>query len=246
MLINSAQNAKFKWLKSLKQKKYRLREGAAIVEGRRTIEQVVALGYSIQCLVLEETVDCQIEAAQVFYLGRQLFEQLSDTVHSQGVLAVVNIGQSKPIDYGEPIVVLNGIQDPGNMGTILRTCEAFSYQNIIATKGCVDIYGDKVLRASLGAVFKLTIEHNISSAQVVNGLKQNDYDILVTALGDSQPIDTIKANSPYAIVFGNEGGGVADIWLNNATKRIKIDTSGAMQSLNVAASAAIILYHFSK
>ncbi len=246
MLINSAQNAKFKWLKSLKQKKHRLREGAVIVEGRRIIEQVVALGYQLQYLVLLETVDWKVDAIQTIYLNRQLFNQLSDTVHSQGILAVVAINQIKTLDYSQPIVVLNGIQDPGNIGTILRTCEAFGYLNIIATKGCVDIYSDKVLRASLGAVFELNILQQVDSAQVISQLKENGYDILVTALGDSQPLDVVKAALPYALVFGNEGSGVADIWLDNATKRIVIDTSGAMQSLNVAASAAIILYHFSK
>ncbi len=248
MLITSSQNAKFRWLKSLKLKKYRQREAAVIVEGRRAIEQVIALGYDIKYLVLNETVEWQLSADyQTIYLTEGLFNQLSDTVHSQGVLAVVSLAiQVQPIDYSAPIVVLNAVQDPGNMGTILRTCEAFGFKQIIATKGCVDVYSAKVLRASLAAVFGLTIVQNQPSAELIACLKDNTVPILATALQAAVPLKQVHCTRNYALVFGNEGSGVEDIWLDNATQCITINTSGAMQSLNVAASAAIVLYEFAK
>ncbi len=248
MFITSAQNAKFRWLKALKLKKYRLREAAVIVEGRRAIEQVVALGYDIKYLVLIETVEWQLAARyQTFYLTEGLFKQLSDTMHSQGVLAVVSLAKvNKKIDYSTAVVVLNAIQDPGNMGTILRTCEAFGYHNIIATKGCVDVYSAKVLRASLGAVFGLTIVQNQASAEVIEQLENHQVPILVTTLEGSVPLKQVNRKGVAAIVFGNEGSGVEEIWLQHAAQRVRINTKGAMQSLNVAVSAAIVLYQLAE
>ncbi len=248
MFISSAQNAKFRWLKSLKLKKYRLREAAVIIEGRRAIEQVISLGYDIAYLVLAETIEWQLSARyQTLYLTQALFDQLSDTVHSQGVLAVVRLNDAdRALDYSQPIVVLNAIQDPGNMGTILRTCEAFDYRNIIATKGSVDVYSAKVLRASLGAVFALSIVQNQKSADTIAQLKDKGIAILATTLEGSVPLRQVSDHRPYAIVFGNEGSGVEEIWLEHATQRIRINTKGAMQSLNVAASAAIVLYQLAE
>lgn len=221
-----------------------MREKAVIVEGRRAIEQVISLGYTIKYLVLEESIEWQLSTQyQTLYLTESLFNQLSDTVHSQGVLAVVNLADNTAkVDYSAPLVVLNAIQDPGNMGTILRTCEAFGYQNVIATKGCVDIYSSKVLRASLGAAFGLNVFQNQASADVIEQLNNHQVAILVTTLEDGTPLKQVSCQGPYAIVFGNEGSGVEDIWIEHATKRIRINTKGAMQSLNVAASAAIVLY----
>ncbi len=247
MVISSAQNATFKWLKSLLKRKYRQREGAVIIEGRRLIAQVKALGYALDYLILEETVDWPEEAAQTLYLTHNLFNQLSDTVHSQGVLAVVSILQNATEPrYDDDIVVLNGIQDPGNMGTILRSCESFGYRNVVATKGCVDVYSRKVLRASMGALFNLNVVQNYSSEDLVAALKRRGVAIYTTALSDGTALSDLSAKRPFAIVFGNEGNGVEAVWLENAEHCVAIEMVGQTESLNVAASAAIVLYQLRK
>ncbi len=134
----------------------------------------------------------------------------------------------------------------GNVGTILRTAEAFGYKNVIATRGCVDLYSPKVLRASMGAPFNLSIMQNISSADLIEELKDSGLPIFVTALQDSMPLKSYRATGPFAVVFGNEGAGVEPIWLECADARLKIEMAGAMQSLNVAVSAAIVLYALSE
>ncbi len=248
MLISSSQNATFKYLKSLKLKKYRDREGVIVLEGRRLIEQVLQLGYQLDLLVLEESSDYQPrDCCKTIYLPMPLFKQISDTVHSQGIVAVVKSDQcSAKIDFANSVVVLNDLQDPGNVGTILRTAESFGYKNVVATKNCVDLYSPKVLRASMGAPFNLSIVQNIESAELIAQLKDSALPIVVTALQDSQSLGSYRASGPIAIVFGNEGAGVTPIWLENATVRLKIETVGDMQSLNVAVSAGIVLYELSK
>ncbi len=244
MLISSSQNATFKYIKSLKLKKYRSRAGVILLEGRRLIEQVLQLGYQLEYLVLEETCSHPpIDGVTTIYLPMSLFKQISDTVHSQGVVAVVKGDQNRTeIDYTSNVIVLNDLQDPGNVGTILRTAESFGFKNVIATKGCVDLFSPKVLRASMGAPFNLSIVQNVTSAELIAQLKDSALPIVVTALQDSEPLKSHRPKAPFAIVFGNEGAGVEPIWLECADARLKIEMVGAMQSLNVGVSAGIILY----
>lgn len=246
MLINSSQNSTYKRLHALTKKKYRMREGLVLFEGKRLVKHLLANDIAIEMLVLEESTDsAEINTANqpVVWLNRALFQNISDTVHSQGVIAVVATSALTHRATSPHLVVCDGIQDPGNLGAIIRTCDALGFDNILLTKGCVDVYSQKVLRATMGSILNVTITTALDNHTLTQTFKDGNYQIVATALTDSVPISQLRSSPNMAIVFGNEGNGVSNDILSQAHSRIYIPMQGSAESLNVATSAAIVLYH---
>lgn len=259
MLITSNQNPKYKELIKLKEKKYRVREKKFLLEGRRIIEHGIKLGFTPLAIYAlhregEEVSLGQDSPAPLHYLERALFDRLSDTVHSQGLIALFDMEEiNKRIEHSsDRALILNGISDPGNMGTILRTAEAFNFTRVFITKGGADPYSDKVLRSSMGAIFKLEIRAGFESEDLINYLKNKGYTIVASSLSErtldleeAASLDDIKTG-PYALTFGSEGRGIDEVFEERADLLYKIAMPGSAESLNVAAAAAISLYTFGK
>lgn len=267
MLITSNQNPKFKELLKLKEKKYRIREKKFILEGRRIIEHGVKLGFSPLALYALHREDgdsaapacpdiptLAYEKTPVFYLERALFERISDTVNSQGLVAVFAMDEinKRIVHVSDRVLILNGVADPGNMGSIMRTAEAFGFTRVFITKGSSDPYSDKVLRSSMGAIFKLEIRAGFESGDLINYLKNKDYSIIASSLSD-RTVDMEEAaararmkDAPYALVFGSEASGIDEVFQREADILYKIAMAGSAESLNVAAAAAISLYTFTR
>ena len=143
-------------------------------------------------------------------------------------------------DFKEKLIFLDGVQDPGNVGTILRTALAFSYSGVILSNDCASIYSQKVISASKGSIFHLPIYEDVSLEE----LKEMGYEIIVTALNNSIDYNEIKPNGKFVLVFGNEGQGVSENSLNLASKIVKIDISSKVESLNVAIAAGILMERY--
>ena len=188
------------------------------------------------------------QGREVFELVEsKLFNSLVDTKHNQGVLAVVKkpiIAELSSVLSKEtakgPVVILDDIQDPGNVGAIIRTAVAFNCKAIIYTEGTADPFGPKVVRASAGAILSIPI-FPFSS---LDPLKEQGYSIVVTSVNQAEDYRKLKVADKLAIVFSNEGRGVGKLFTKSADLKVTIPHNKAVDSLNVAVSAGIILSIF--
>ncbi|MGL6064634.1 MAG: TrmH family RNA methyltransferase [Fusobacteriaceae bacterium] len=242
--IVTLENSLLKKIKKLKQKKYREEEGLFIAEGLKFL----TLGEEPVYIVVREDIWKNIEdkinkfSCKKIILEEKLFKQLSSQENSQGLLLVYPIKKGNLNNLSENIVILDKVGDPGNLGTIIRLCDAVGFKDIIMTKGTVDCYGEKVVRSTMGSIFSMNLYYG-DEDEILNYLKKNDYKIFVTALDEkSISYNKMKLQNKNAIVFGNEGSGVSEKFLKESDEKIIIPIYGTAESLNVAIATGIVLY----
>ncbi len=246
--ISSNQNPKYRLLKKLKTKKHRIREGFIVIEGRRIIEHSISLGIDPYGIFYCPNVEPIRKSSRDFVLEKALFDTVSDTVNSQGMIAIIKTGdiENKIESKSQNIIVLNGVQDPGNVGTIIRTADAFGFDKMILTKNTTDPHSDKALRSSMGGIFGVSISMGFETEDLIKYLKKSSYEIIVSSPSAQISLDDLKAMIPadknFALVFGNEGNGVEEAFLKEADLRYRIDMRGGAESLNVSAAAAISMF----
>lgn len=236
IVISSNSNKIYKELVKIKDNKYK--DGQILLEG----EDLVNLAYSnkllIKVILLEGSIN-PYKNIECIYLSKSLYKELSSY---QSIPKIIGLGKfNLTNDISESkLVYLDGIQDPGNLGTIFRTCLAFNFKQIVLSKDCVSPFNFKCVQASKGSFMKLKITY-----KDVFELKQLGYDIYVTSL-DGQDLEDIEFNSSkYVICFGNEGQGIKQSTASLATKKIFIKMNREIDSLNVGVSAGILLYKLS-
>ena len=186
-------------------------------------------------------------------LDRKLFERLSDTGTSQGV---IEIAVKVCYDYetfsekagmkGSNIVVLDRLQDPGNIGTIVRTAEAAGYRGIIVTAGSGDIYSPKAVRAAAGALFRMPVLQVDDSMEAVNMLRKMNKRIVTAALDTDIYYYQTDLTENIALVIGNEGQGVSEVFMESSDIKVRIPMEGSIESLNAAVAAGILMYQSQK
>lgn len=239
--ITSAQNNKIKNANKLKKKKDRDKTGLALIEGVHLIEEAYQSGLVIEQLFVVDpsrTDSDLIEYAnETFEINLKVAESLSGTVTPQGFFAVIK----KP-DYdvttAKQVLLIDRIQDPGNLGTLIRTADAAGIDLIVMEKGTADPYQDKVLRASQGCVFHIPVisESLQSYINTFNG------PVYGTVLDNAVSFKEIEAQETFALILGNEGEGVDPALLEHTTQNITIPIYGQAESLNVAIAGSILLY----
>lgn len=249
-------NKEIKYYADLKNKRSRDEEGKFLVEGIHLIKECLSsqLYYSeqIECIIARDDFDLSLvptKDIEIFYASAKNFDRLSDTVNPQGIIAVVkkpeHSNRLHNSDKHKLIVALDNINDPGNLGTIIRTCYWFNVDKILISKNSVDLYNPKVIRASQGAIFHADI---ITEADLRVELLQlkDECKILLTDLDAKTNLSeyNIKQDEKYIIVFGNEANGISEEIKNQGFDLIKIDDFTGCESLNLAVSAGIILYKF--
>lgn len=247
--ISSPQNSHIKLLLKLKAKKYRQQSGQFSVENLAIIIDALKDAYDFEALfVTEEFADKHQEKlaylqttsrSQNFYLiSAQLNKHYSSLDAPSGITAIYQI---KPKELDETSVVyLDGISDPGNLGTIMRSALAFNFRNLVLEKGCADIYNAKVISAAKDAIFKLNIIEDKSG----HWLKNNKLPIYNTSSHAGLDSAKFKPAKVFCLALGNESHGTKSALLNLAAKSIKIKISHRIESLNVATAAAILFYEF--
>jgi TrmH family RNA methyltransferase len=195
--------------------------------------------------VSEDKVDDYKNMSVNMVLKTELFSHITDTVHSQGIVAVLELDAIHQLMKPESkhVVICDNIQDPGNLGTIIRTCDALGIYEVYLTKGCVDPYSSKVLRSTMGSLFKVNVYKGWDSMELAASLHERDFQIIATALRNSISMAEFKPDTATAIIFGNEGNGVSEELLNVADGAIRIPMEGSAESLNVGVAAGIVLYH---
>lgn len=258
--ISSPQNQQFKNLKGLQQKKQRQKQGRFILEGRRFV--VDAIDHKWHCdgvffeemtwEMLDEIEKDRFEAMTcVYVLEMSLFEKISETEHAQGIVGVFEM-PDHTFDHhifdqeafeGRFVVYLDRIQDPGNLGTILRTADAAGVDLVMLNKGCVDIYNDKVLRSTAGSILNVKIVTGLEDEETFKILKDMGFKIIVTDLeSDFDYNDDRAYGSNNCLVIGNEGNGVSDVVKSAADVKVKIPIFGKAESLNASVAAGIMIY----
>ncbi len=247
--IESKENTLFKNIKKLKDKKHRVKEGKYIIEGFRLVEEAFKAGCIIETLVFDEKSKSKCDewfgaydiSAKHFSMSTELFIQLCSTETPQGVIAVVEMQKDFNIKNGEFFLLCDKVQDPGNLGTIIRTAHAAGVSAIILTKGTVDIYNDKVLRSTMGSIFYMPIIHD-DKLEYVNSLKEKGFKIVATSLQESKNFFEVDLKGKVVLTVGNEGNGVSEEIFELSDTKVKIPMPGGAESLNVSIASSIILF----
>ena len=244
--IKSKDNEKFKTIKSLLASKKRYKEKKYLAEGLRTVELALEHGADIDMVILREgsKFDLDLKDLRVLTLSKDLYDQVSDTENSQGIMAVVNT-KDLSIDDFDPtryrmVLVLDRLQDPGNVGTIIRTADAMGFDLICMTKGCVDVYNPKVVRSAMGSGFYMDLLMESQEA-ILSILKGAGLQIVSSSLDTDNYYDEVTYADRCALVLGNEANGINDFWVENSDLLVKIPMYGKAESFNVAISGALLM-----
>ena len=248
MAITSKDNEKIKLLRKLKLKKYREQLALFKVENFKIISEAIAGKIEPeQVIVTQDFLDKYKSEFAKFNLDyhlvdKKVYKSFSELETPQGICAVFVKGESK-LNFKSPVIYLNAINDPGNLGTILRSAVAFGYKNIIVDELCADVYNSKTIQASKGAIFKLNIEQD-EGLKLLDLIQSKKIEVLASLLGqESHNLEDIKVKDNYCLVLGNESQGIDKEVKSRADEFIKIKISSDMESLNVANAAAIIMHH---
>lgn len=253
-VISSLQNSYIKSASSLKQKKYREKEGLFLAEGVRIIEDIVQVGGKIRAVFYDiEAVNERIEAllasldasVRKIAVTSAVYRKIQSTEESQGIIAIAEQKKWTLDDIADGLVhlaVLDRVQDPGNIGTIIRTAEAAGWDGVLVLRGSADVYSPKVVRSTMGTMLHLPVVWGLSEAELAEFLQEQKIRLYATSVERSKTYDACDFTQSAAVVFGNEGAGVSESLLACADERIHIPIFGRVESLNVAAAAAVICF----
>lgn len=245
--ISSTQNAHVKTWKKLLTAKGRRKEGYYLIEGWHLVQEALLnhmLVYAIVCQSVLETYAEQLAQQQVYVVTPEISQLLSETVTSQSIFGVVSLpNDSLDLTEGKYVLV-DAVQDPGNLGTIIRTADAAGFTGVILGEGCVDVYNSKTVRSMQGSQFHLPIIRK-PLLEAMEELKHYHVPIYASALHeDATVLSHVTVTDSCAIIIGNEGNGVSEDIQEAADKRVIIPMPGNAESLNVAVAAGILMYHF--
>lgn len=236
--ITSKQNDRVKEAVKLFDSSERNKRQQFIVEGYHLLEMAIDNKCVLSIFTIKEIPNIDSNIPQ-YLVSEDILKKLSSTKNPQGVVAVCSMAKPLPVK-GDKVLYLDGIADPGNMGTLFRTALAFGYKDIILDN-TVSMYNDKVISSSQGAIFKL----NIVSGDISTLKSLKDYEILATEIKGSIPLEEVKPHNKHVLILGNEARGVRPEILEIAHKRIRIDIK-EIESLNVGVAGAICMYALNK
>ncbi|SDJ65053.1 TrmH family RNA methyltransferase [Salimicrobium halophilum] len=241
-MITSVKNQKVKEWKKLHKKKYRDQAGTFLVEGHHLVEEVLTSDWNIRELILLEDKEAPSSYhGQKEWVNDQVMKEISQTETPQGIVAVVD-KKERVWEEGTRLLLLDTIQDPGNLGTLIRTADAAGFDAVLVGKGSVDLFNDKVLRATQGSIFHDMKVVEVSLEEEMSRLKDAGFSIWGTALEGAKIYKELEVPERVALLVGNEGNGVQETLLAEATEKVSIPMYGKAESLNVAVAAGILMY----
>ncbi|WP_261027063.1 TrmH family RNA methyltransferase [Streptococcus mitis] len=244
-IITSKANSVVKNAKKLHRKKYR--KSAYLIEGWHLFEEAVQAGVTIEKIFALENYQEQLAAfSQTVWVSEDILLDLADSQTPQGIVAVVQkeeVGQADLIQG--KFLFLEDVQDPGNVGTIIRTADAAGFTGVIVSDKSADIYSLKTLRSMQGSHFHLPI-YRMSSQALLKETKEAGIPVLATTLSkDSVDYRELPPIENFVLVMGNEGQGISPLMAENADQLVHISMKGKAESLNVAVAAGILIFHLS-
>lgn len=237
MLYTSTHNQKIKMLKKLKEKKCRDQTNLFLIEGEHLIKEAYSSKVLKEIYCLEGiNIDINIP---VHYVSKEVMNSLTNVESPSNIIGVCIKKEEK--NYSGNILILDDVQDPGNLGAIIRSAVAFNVETIVLSNQTVDLYNPKVIRASQGMLFKVNIIRT-DLISFIKEIKQKGYNILATQLINGKSIKKLEKKEKLAIIMGNEGKGVSKSLLDLSDEFVYIKMNEACESLNVSVASSIILY----
>ncbi len=244
MIITSKDNEIIN-IKKLKEKKYRL--DSYIVEGIKMVKEAISENQEIALIAIREDfkIDFDTKNTKIVTISNKIFNDISDVKTPQGILAVIKKNQNNQIETNqEYILALDSLQDPGNMGTIIRTADSANINQIIINKTTVDPYSPKVIRSTMGAIYRTNIIEVEDLKATLKEMKSKGFQIITTDLKATQSIYDINYNNKTVVVIGNEANGVSQEILQTADKKVIIPMLGKTESLNASIATSIMIYEY--
>lgn len=250
IFIESKENLIIKDIKKLKDKKGRKEEQNFIIEGLRFCEEAILAKVEIKYIVYSEKIEDKVQdllkelnpEVKIIKTTHNILKTLCNTDNPQGILAVVPMNISKQADEEGIYILVDKVQDPGNLGTIIRSAHGSGAKGVILTKGTVDPFNDKTLRSTMGSIFKIPIIEDDETLSLLKELKDKGFSIVVSSLQTEYNFYDVNLCGNSIICVGNEGNGVSDEVYNNSTVKVKIPMPGGAESLNVAVAASIMMF----
>jgi len=245
----------------LKQKKYRAEKNMFYTEGVKLLKEAMGSRYKskIKSIIVEESIfrgtDIQniiknCGNCEIIEVTGEVYKKITDEEAFQGVMCVIEkdkTSENVNLNYNKPVIILDSVRDPGNVGAIIRTAYAIYDFDIILSEDCADIYNSKTQRAAMGAVFKQNIIICKNLYLEITNLKKSGYNIFAAHLDkNSNSVKEVEFNSKTAVIFGNEGNGLSGGIVSLCDKKIIIPINQYSESLNVSVAAAIIMWEMSK
>ena len=248
MDITSLDNKLIKKIASLQQKKYRDLYKEFIIEGKNSVDEALKSDFTITGLLYcPDVFDISKISTKItpIAVSKEILNKISDTVTSQGILAILKIPENKEIDKNfSKILYLDTVQDPGNVGTIIRTADAMNFDLVILSKACADPYSQKVIRSTVGSIFHIPVIYDVDTTETLKMLKNSGVKIYSSTPYNATDIDEIVPNKPFALVIGNEGNGISEETKSLTDYFVKIKMPGNAESLNASIAAGILMYKF--
>lgn len=249
--IQSKDNCLIKDIKKLKEKKHRTQNSKFLIEGFRFVCEGLQSDFEVPLVFISENAKDRWESfnvqsklqkeTKVYSVTDQVLKSISSTDTPQGIVAVVN-NKSINVENKQGFYILaDKVQDPGNMGTIIRTAHATGALGIIITKGTVDIYNEKTLRSTMGSIFHIPVIQDDSLSQL-NFLKNNGFKLIVSSLDTDNNFFDVDLRNKSIIAVGNEGNGISKELLDMSDVKIKIPMPGGAESLNVSIAASVMMF----
>ncbi len=251
--ITGKDNKTLKLIKGLKKKNNRIEQGKFVAEGRKlALEAFEYAPESIYCMVVtheffkkETEIMTYAEGIcdRIFVVSEQMFDDISDTDTPQGIMTVMKMAAEKfsLSQQMRDIVILDGVSEPGNMGTVIRTAEALGFDGIYLMKGCADIYSSKTVRATMGSVFRMKFKNGCDMTDIAE-LQKHGFRVISTTPAGDTALEELSVYGKTALVIGNEAHGVCRELLELSDLRVKITMEGLAESLNAAVAAGIVMH----
>ncbi len=251
-IITSVQNPIIKDIRSLKEKKYRQQNGLFFIEGSRFVEEALKEEQGIKSLIIKESFKNPVlldmatsKGIRPQTVSDKVFKEVSETDNPQGILAVVSMKRYSICDVCKDdcfLVILDSLQDPGNMGTIIRTADAAGASGVIVSGGCVDVYNPKVLRSTMGSIFHVPVVECGDLKEGITELKKNGIRIFASHLDGRFDYYDTDFSGGTAFIVGNEANGVAPEIAELSDAKVRIPMPGRAESLNAAVAASLLMY----
>lgn len=245
--ITSLKNPKVTAWKSLKERKGRKETGCFLVEGRKMTEEALASAFPVEAVLVDADRAGEFSlptSVPVYTMPAHVLSAVCDTKTPQGIAAVVRMAEV-PLS-GKRLVAMDGVQDPGNVGTIVRTADAAGFDGVLLSAQCADVFSPKVLRATMGSIFRMGIRVTEDLPGLLRQMVAQGASVLSSQLDGTAFYQMGQVVPPFVLVIGSEGNGVTEEVKAVATHRVKLPMRGGAESLNAAVAAGIMMYELTR
>lgn len=246
-ILTSLKNPRVTAWRSLKEKKGRDEQNAFLVEGVRMVREALSSSFPVLAILLREGFQPDFalpESAAVYLLPENVFRSVCDTKTPQGIAAVLERRTREAL--GPRLLALDCVQDPGNVGTMIRSADAAGFDGVILGPDCADLFSPKVLRSTMGSIFRLGFSFPASLAESLYQYRNSGYSVISSQLDGDSFYDRKNVSDSLILIIGNEGNGISDAVKSCATHHLRLPMRGGAESLNAAVAAGIMMYDLTR